>query len=340
MIQDDKGNSTKFMFSEKTFCIINALISLLLYFFFSLIQIKWEIPLFVVKVVELILTTWFSVTLLSLLLELNTLKKMFTSIMEKSYYKVISTGLNRDFSDYNIEALNTIEREIIQTYFNNTESELLKEKQISCLNYSFDRILGLLNSKNTLINVNHDIIIYSFNDAFYDYTVCMTWNAISKKGKQSFTQELWFVNEESRDNFQIDLFLVDEELKQVQLEKLYNRNRMSDPFGLIIKCDFYIKNDSYNVKYQYSRKKAEILGPSGFMFSDFAYGVNVTLSLHTNSNKYVPYLYTLVPLDIRGSKKGKEEISNEIMPGNLVKFCIAEWCLPGAGYYFGIKKVF
>lgn len=75
MIQDDKGNSTKFMFSEKTFCIINALISLLLYFFFSLIQIKWEIPLFVVKVVELILTTWFSVTLLSLLLELNTLKK-------------------------------------------------------------------------------------------------------------------------------------------------------------------------------------------------------------------------------------------------------------------------
>ena len=45
------------------------------------------------------------------------------------------------------------------------------------------------------------------------------------------------------------------------------------------------------------------------MFSDFAYGVNVTLSLHTNSNKYVPYLYTLIPLDIRVSKKGKLRIS-------------------------------
>lgn len=338
MIQNDKGNSTNFMFSEKTFCILNAIISLLLYFFFSLIQVKWRIPLFVVKVVELILTTWFSVTLLSLLLELNTLKKLFISIMEKSYYKVISMGANRDFSDYNMDALNSIEKEIIKTYFINTESELIKEKQVSCLYYSFDRILNLLNIKSVLINVSHDIIIYSFNDVFYDYTVCMTWTVISKKGKQLFTQELWFVDEESRDNFQVDLFIIDGELKQVQLEKLYNRNRTSDPFGLMIKCDFHIKNDSYSVKYQYSRKKAEILGPGGFMFSDFAYGVNVTLSLHTNSNKYVPYLYTLVPLDIRGSKKGKEEISNEMMPGNLVKFCIAEWCLPGAGYYFGIKK--
>lgn len=115
--------------------------------------------------------------------------------------------------------------------------------------------------------------------------------------------------------------------------------RISDPYGLSMRCDFSIAKDSYKVKYQYSRRRAEILGPSVFLFSDFAYFVNITLNLHTSSNKYVPYLYSLFSLDIRGSKKDKEEISNNLMPGNLVKSRFEGWCLPGSGYYFGIKRL-
>lgn len=68
---------------------------------------------------------------------------------------------------------------------------------------TIEKIRSLLDIKSILVNVSHDIIIYSSDDMFYDYTVCMTWTAITKKGKQVFSQELWFVDEESRNNFKI-----------------------------------------------------------------------------------------------------------------------------------------